>query len=143
MTKLKVRAIIEILGSPQEHVNKTMQMILAKVKEYPEMKVLKEQLFTAEKMGDKPLWSTFAELEVEAKKVETLTGFCFDFMPSSLEILEPEELKMEHHTVSDFLNDLIGRLHQYDMVLKNVHAENILLKQKLEGKQQPATQQKK
>lgn len=134
MTLLKVRAIIEILGSPEPHVKSTMQMILDNVKKYKDVKVLHEQLFPAEKMGDKNLWSTFAELEMEAKNVQTLTGFCFDFMPSSLEILEPEEMQMQHHAVSDVLNDLLARLHQYDMVLKNIHAENILLKKKIEEK---------
>lgn len=136
MTTLKALAIIEILGSPEEHVKKTMQMILDKVKQYPETKILNQKLFDPEKMGDKHLWSTFAEISMEVKKVQTLTGFCFDFMPSSLEIIEPEELPMQHHAVSDVLNDLLARLHQYDMVLKNIHAENILLKKKLEGQKQ-------
>ncbi len=133
MAKLKVRAIIEILGSPEEHVKKTMQMILEKVRQYPDTKLLSEKMFPAEKMGDKNLWSTFAELDMESKNVQTLTGFCFDFMPSSLEIIEPESFVLEHHVISDVLNDLLARLHQYDMVLKNVHAENMLLKKRLEG----------
>ena len=135
--KLKVRAIIEILGSPEEHVKKTMQMILDKVKQYPDTKVLSDKSFPAEKMGDKNLWSTFTELDLEVKTIQTLTGFCFDFMPSSLEIIEPEEMMMQHHAISDVLNDLLARLHQYDMVLKNIHAENIILKKRLDG-QKPA-----
>ncbi|MBS3144890.1 hypothetical protein J4208_04875 [Candidatus Woesearchaeota archaeon] len=133
MAKLKARAILEILGSPEEHVKKTMQMILEKAKQYPDAKITNEKLFPSEKMGDKNLWSTFAELDMEVKTIQVLTGFCFDFMPSSLEIVEPEELQLQHHVVSDVLNDLLARLHQYDMVLKNIHAENILLKKKLEA----------
>ncbi len=137
MSKLKVRAIIEILGSPEEHVKKTMQMILDKVKQYPDTKILNQKMFPAEKMGDKNLWSTFTEIDMEVKNIQTLTGFSFDFMPSSLEIIEPEELLMPHHAVSDVLNDLLARLHQYDMVLKNIHAENILLKKRIEGQKTP------
>ena len=133
MAKLKVRAVIEILGSPEQHVKKTMQMILDKVKQYPDTKVLNQKTFETEKMGDKNLWSTFSELEMEVKNIQTLTGFCFDFMPSSLEIIDPEELAMPHHAISDVLNDLLARLHQYDMVLKNIHAENIMLKKRIEG----------
>ncbi len=135
MAKLKARAIIEILGSPEEHVKKTMQMILDKVKKYPDTKILQEKMFPAEKISDKNLWSTFAELDMEVKSIQTLTGFCFDFMPSSIEIIEPEELPMQHHAISDVLNDLLARLHQYDMVLKNIHAENILLKKRIDGQQ--------
>src|SRR3989344_3928264 len=99
MANLKARAIIEILGSPEEHVKKTMQMILDKIKQYPDTKIIKEKMFPAEKMGDKNLWSTFTELDMEVKNVQILTGFCFDFMPSSLEIIEPEEMALPHHAV--------------------------------------------
>lgn len=136
MEKIHARAIIEILGSPKEHVDSTMQMINDQVKHYKDFKILKEKTFAAEKMGDKPLFNTFTEFELETNDVQTLIGFCFDFMPSSLEIIKPEDLLFKHHDVSDFLNDLLARLHQYDMVLKSIHAENILLKEKTGTKDQ-------
>ena len=55
-------------------------------------------------------------------------------MPSSIEILGPSELKIDNLSMNGLLNDLIARLHRYDMFLKNLHAENIVLKQEKEKK---------
>jgi hypothetical protein len=53
-------------------------------------------------------------------------------MPSSIEILEPEKIGGTREPLTNLLNDLIARLHQYDMLLKNLHAENLMLKKKVE-----------
>jgi len=33
--------------------------------------------------------------------------------------------------MDDFLNDLLAKLHHQSMALRNLHAENVLMKQKL------------
>jgi len=58
----------------------------------------------------------------------------FDFMPSSIEILEPQSLELKSQELTDFLNDLITRLHNYNVIVNNLQAENILMKQQLEKK---------
>ena len=55
-------------------------------------------------------------------------------MPSSIENLEPENFAIKANNLNDLLNDLLARLHKYDMLLKNFNAENSLLKKKLEEK---------
>ncbi len=110
-----------------------MSMVLGKLKERGDIKVLKESVFPAEQLKDKPFWSTFAEVEIEVDGIETLVGFCFDFLPSSIEIIKPNKFMIEDASINNMLNDLIAKLHQYDMVLKNVHAQNILLKKKIEN----------
>jgi len=102
------------------------------VKEVKEIQVVKEELVDTKQMEDKKLWSNFAELELQVKEMGALIDFCFDFMPSSIEILEPEKIDGAREPLTNLLNDLIGRLHQYDMLLKNLHAENIMLKKKVE-----------
>ncbi|MEK6904179.1 MAG: hypothetical protein AABW87_01150 [Nanoarchaeota archaeon] len=134
MEKIKARAIIEVLGSPESHVNEVMKALVDKIKTKKEITLVKEETFKAKKMEKQPLWSTFTEAEIDFKDVNALLGFCFDFMPSSIEIIEPEELKMNISDLTDFANDLTARLHQYDMILKNIHAENVLLKRKMEKK---------
>jgi len=131
---IKIRSIIEILGSPKEHVERTMGIVLGKLKEKKDLKVLGEKTFEAEKIKDKPFWSVFTELDIEARSIDALLGYCFDFMPSSIEILEPERLDFQCSELNNVLNDVLGRLHQYDMILKNLYAENILLKKRFEGK---------
>lgn len=130
--KIVVRVVIEILGAPKEHVEKTLKLVMDKVKEQKYIKLLKEKVFETKKV--KQFWSTFVEMEMAMEDVNNLINFCFDFMPSSVEILEPEKFSVKVNYLNDLLNDLLARLHKYDMLLKNLHAENILLKRELEKK---------
>lgn len=120
---LTVRAIIEILGTPKEHVEETMNKIVGMVKKDYEARA--STIHEAKEM-DK-FWSTFVEMELRIKKIDDLIGFCFDFMPSSIEILEPNKIYADNFEMNNLFNDLLARLHQYDMVVKNLSAQNKLL----------------
>jgi len=125
-----IKIVLEMLGAPKEHVEETMKKVIEKMKGAATVREFKE--FPAEKVEDKPFFSSFTEAEIEFKDIEKVVGFCFDFMPSSVELLHPSELKMTGPNMNSFLNDILARLHQYDMVLKNVHAQNILMKKEIE-----------
>lgn len=130
--ELKVRIIIELLGAPQKHIDDTMKLVMQKIKELKNIKVTSENIFASKKLKDKPLWSTFTEFEATFKDFQVLLGFCFEYMPSSVEIIEPANPHLENRDMSDLFNDLLARLHQYDMLLKNFRAENFMLKKKIE-----------
>ena len=130
---MKARSIIEIVGGPKEHVEKAMGVVVEKLKEGKHVKLLKEKVFEARPLeGKRPLFSTFCEVEVEAKKVDDLFGFCFDFLPSSVEVYEPAEFGMKADVINDMFNELLAKLHQYDLALKNIYAQNILLKRQVD-----------
>ncbi|HLD12972.1 MAG TPA: hypothetical protein VJB87_05280 [Candidatus Nanoarchaeia archaeon] len=131
-TKIRAKVIMEVVGSPENHVNDVLNALIEKIASTKSYELHKKKVFPTKKMDDKPLWSSFAEMEISYKDMESIFGFCFDFMPSSVEILAPEELTLKERNISNFVNDLLARLHQYDMILKNIHAENVLLKRKLE-----------
>lgn len=125
--KIILRAIIEIMGIPKDHVEKTMQLVLEKFKN--EYKVLKENLNEATQV--KQFWSTFVELEVEIDQIDQIIAICFDYMPSSIEVMEPANFNVKNQDISDLMNDLLAKLHRYDMILKNLNAENTLLKKQM------------
>ncbi|MBI4448366.1 hypothetical protein HY643_05285 [Candidatus Woesearchaeota archaeon] len=129
--KIVARILMEVMGSPKEHIEKTLKNLMEKMKTERDIKVLKYKVFEAEQLENK-MWSTFAEVEVETNQLKRLWDLCFDYMPSSFEILEPEELRFNMKNLGDVLNDLMARLHKYDMIIKNLHAENILLKKEKE-----------
>ncbi|MEM4267642.1 MAG: hypothetical protein QXK37_02315 [Candidatus Woesearchaeota archaeon] len=124
---LNCRVIIEMLGAPKEHIEETIRMYVNKLKEdYKAIKVLREYYAEPEKK-DK-LFATFVELDLEVKGVENLVWFCFDYMPSSVEIFEPEEIVYKTRDFTNFINDLQAKLHKVDNVIKNLSAENQVLK---------------
>lgn len=123
---IKTKAVIEILGTPKEHVESTLEKVIEQIKK--DYKVLSETTYKAEEI-DK-LWSSFADLKIEFPSPEKIFDFCFDFMPSSIEIISPDNLQINALKLTDNINDLIAKLHKYDMFIKNLRAENILLKRK-------------
>jgi hypothetical protein len=125
--RINCRVIIEMLGAPKEHIEETIRSYVKQLKEeYKTVKVLREHFAEATKK-DK-LYSTFAELDLEVEGAGNLINFCFDYMPSSVEIFEPDELAYDSRDFTLFLNDLQGKLHRIDMALKNLSAENQILK---------------
>ncbi len=127
---IRCRAILEVLGKPKEHVEKTIKTLVQKVKEDPEISVLNEKYADIKPEG-KTMFSTFVELEMVIKGITTLTGFCFDFMPSSIDIEKPEQLTIKNRHFSDIFNDMQHKLHNVDMVAKTLQAERDFLKRNL------------
>lgn len=134
--KIVAKIIIEMMGAPKEHIEKTMKDVIAELEKRQEVKILKKDFAEAQNVKDEKLkkfWSTFVEVDLETESIENLVGICFDFMPSSIEILEPNEFKLSSRNVDDVMNDLLGNLHKFSMAVRNMHAENVLLKKKLDG----------
>ena len=127
---IRARVILEVLGKPKEHVEKTIKMLVEKAKEDPEITIINEK-YAEIKAQEKTMFSTFVELEMVTKGINTLIGFCFDFMPSSIEIEKPEQLMLKNRNISDIFNDLQAKLHSVDMVAKTLKAERDFLKRNL------------
>ncbi|MBU1111303.1 MAG: hypothetical protein KJ896_00870 [Nanoarchaeota archaeon] len=124
---LNVRFIIEIAGYPKEHIENTMKGVVNKVRN--EKKVLNYKIYEAEQK--EKLYSTFAEIEIEIKDFDEFVGICFDYMPSSVEILKPDKFNLNSKDFENFVNDLLAKLHQYDMIIKNLKAQNMVLNKEL------------
>ena len=126
---IRCRAIIEVLGKPKEHVENAIKEYIEHIKEDAELVILNEDYSDAKEQG--PMWSKFVELDLVIKGTRKLIGFCFEYMPSSIEVLKPEHLIMTNAELANFLNDLQARLHSVDMIVKQQKAENDFLRQNM------------
>ena len=135
MAKILARTVIEVAGFPKNHIEEVMKKVIENIKQ--KFEVAKFEIFDSVELKDKMtgFWSVFSEAEIKFDDINAVTVFCFEYMPSSIEILEPSELSFESMTFGCFLNDLLARLHEYDMVVKNLQAENMIMKKKQEDKQ--------
>ncbi|MFP4117308.1 MAG: hypothetical protein ACLFTR_00110 [Candidatus Woesearchaeota archaeon] len=124
-------AIIEVLGKPKEHVEKALNDYLSKIKE-SKLIFIKEETSEAKEVEDS-MFSTFSEVELMAKGTDALINFCFDYMPSSIEVVEPSILKYSSKALTDFLNDLQTRLHNLDMMVKTTKSKNQALNRNTEN----------
>src|SRR3989344_5511432 len=129
--ELLFRAIIEVLGRPKEHVEKTIKDYLERLKQDKNYQIVSEEVAEVKKQEKEEMWVIFAELEVRTEKVDNIIGFCFEYMPSMIELIEPSELTLRDVTLSNFLNDLQARLHHVGIVAKQLKSENDFLKKSL------------
>lgn len=119
------RVVIEIMGAPQKHVEDTLALVLKKLREEKGVDVVSEKVHPAE--AKEKLFSAFAEVELLVMDFATLTRLCFDYMPSSFEILKPDSFRLPMLELSNFIGDTLAALHQIDFKLKDVNAANQLL----------------
>ena len=110
-------------------MEKALKMYVDKIKQDSDLIVLKEEFADAkEKEG---LWATFTELEMVVKGIRKLIAFCFDYMPSSIQVLKPESYNLDRSLIEDFINDMQARLHDVDMIVKKQRNENEFLKKNM------------
>lgn len=127
--QIRVRAILEVLGKPKEHVEKTIKDYVAQIKEDSGIMILQENYADCKEV-DK-LWSIFVELEIVFQGMEYMIAFCFNYMPSSIEVIKPQEILFKNSEISNIMNDLMGKLHDVDAVAKKLRAESDFLKRNL------------
>lgn len=127
---IKFRTIIEVVGFPEDYIKEAINKIIGNIKEKDYYKIL--YLYVEETKKLDKMFSTFAEIEIEVQKLQDVLDFCFDYLPSSVEIIEPEHINEKSTEVAGFLNDLMLKLHEYNMVIRNLQAENKVMKNKID-----------
>ncbi len=132
--EIKARVIIEVVGSPKEHVAETLNSLIDKIKEDKELNLEKQEIFEPNELPDLKLFSTFVEADIKFINIEKLIGFCFDFTPSSIEVIEPFNFIFDARFLNCIFNDIITKLHRYTMLIRNLDAEYTLLKREVESK---------
>ena len=121
---------MEVLGKPKEYVEASLKDYIKALKEQKNYQIIHEE-YAELKKQDQEMWSTFAELEIRAERMEDLINFCLDYMPAMIEVLEPEQFSFADVEVSEFLNDLQAKLHRVDLLAKHLKTENDYLKKNM------------
>ncbi len=125
--------MVEVAGRPAEHVKQGLIDHIGKFKIIKGVKVISATISEAQEIeGHKEFFTCFSEVEVETESFEILADLIFDFMPSSVEILEPGEIKLDVTTSTTLLNRLTGRLHRYDEIAKIAKLQNEQLVRKMQ-----------
>ena len=122
------RAIIQIVGKPEGHVVKAMDLLLKKLKEDKHFAIKATEISDPEPQDT--LFSIFVEVEFKTKTIDELSGFCFDYLPASIEIIEPRELIYTAEHLTRFFNEIQSRIHTLDLALKTLSVDNKQIKQK-------------
>jgi len=141
MVEKKITAImiIEVAGRPPQYLIDSMKAHVDKLNHIKGVSLVRSRISEpAVVESEKDLHTCFAEVEVQTDGLAKLMDLMFDFMPSSVEIIEPVDLQLNCQEATMFMNDLSGRLHKYDEVTKIMQMQMQQLAQKLQATQQPA-----
>lgn len=132
MGKIHAFMIFEILGRPKETVSEALETVITKLGSEKGVKINHKTLHEPITVKDsKDVFTAFAEVEVEMDSMANYFGIIFAYMPSSVEIIEPEKLNISNADLNDLAHVLIQRLHNYDAVVKHVQLERIRLLEKI------------
>ncbi len=144
--KIKALIILEVLGRPKEHLVETLKKMVETIGKENGIKVLNSNIHEAklyERKDEKgnviksesELFTSFAEIEFECDNIVNLFGICFTYMPSSVEIIEPERVSLKNIEFNSIANEIIRRLHHYDSIAKSAIMNNKIIADKLRSMQ--------
>jgi len=131
MEKVKANLIIELMGRPKKHLKEALNTLVVKMGSEKGVSLIDKKYHTPKAMKKaNNLFVTFAEINVEFDSLEYFFAIIMGYMPSNVEIYEPERFKLNTHELNSFSNYIIAKLHRYDELAKRAIVErDILLKQ--------------
>ena len=125
-----VRAImiVEVAGRPAEHLKAALGEHIGVLNKVDDVTVHSIKLSEPRALargdgqqvtGDSEIMLTcFAEADFECNSFARLSETMFDFMPSSVEVIEPSKVSLSATEATDLLNNISGRMHRYDEIAK-------------------------
>ncbi|MEM4756337.1 MAG: hypothetical protein QW594_04355 [Candidatus Woesearchaeota archaeon] len=117
------RVVLEVLGRPKEHVEETRDKLLQQLKEHPQLHVVEEYIAEPKEEEDE-LFSSFLELGIWFDSPKTLLDFAMLYLPSHIELLEPDAMSMPLHQANELFNDLALKLHTLNKAYQETLFEN-------------------
>lgn len=139
--KIKAVLIFEMLGRPVEHLKNTLVQFVEKISQEDGVEILNKKIHEPKKIEEakQELFTTFAETELSFKDMPSMFKIIFMYMPSHIEIIEPEEIKIKNFDLNILMTELARKLHQYDEIAKKLSIERSILQRQLQGQgMQPA-----
>ena len=121
---VRVIMIVEMAGRPAEHLTASLEKHIEILNQIKDMKVHSIKVSEPKEIdmkvedGEEKMWTAFAEADFECESFARLSETMFDFMPSSVEVIEPSKLSLDMTEVTDLLNNISGRMHRYDEIAK-------------------------
>jgi hypothetical protein len=127
-----VQVSFEIIGNPKEHVETTLRGFINNLKNDAQITVLSEEFGEPEEVKDSNgLWSNYADTEMLVKTLDKLVWLCVNFMPASIEIIAPEELVFKEKDMTNWLNDLLAKLHEISFSLRQTNVKDEIVVQSM------------
>ena len=130
---IHTRIVIEIIGKPKEHIEQALKEYVEKIDEDKNLIIIKKSFSEAKQIQESELFNIFSEMEILVKGFNSLIEFCFNYMPASIEILDPSKLTVDAHNMTNLFNDFQEKLHKADFLAKTTMQQNQIAMKNLKG----------
>ncbi|MFT4313066.1 MAG: hypothetical protein ACMXYA_01545 [Candidatus Woesearchaeota archaeon] len=125
-------AVIEVLGKPKEHIVEVAKDMVDQIQKDERFDIIESDIKEPlEAEGTESLFSLFCEIEILAERFDQVFDFAMNYMPASLEIIEPENVSLRTTDANGIVNDFVSKVHETDSTLKNKIQEGKLLAKNL------------
>ena len=114
--------ILEVVGKPKEYVDQTIDKILTKLKGEAKVTIVKTNKQETKELEGK-IFSGFIEVEVVTETFQKFLDVCYEYGPTSIEIMEPQKYEMDTKSISGVLNDVVTRAHSSTAHLREALAK--------------------
>ena len=130
MEKIRCAFIFEILGRPPEHIKSSLEEFIDKLGKVKEINMIRRKVHepkVIEREEDKSpvkreeLYTTFADVELEADDINVIFRVVLNMLPSNIEIISPKEIILKNFDATQLLTELTIKLHKFDEVAKVLH----------------------
>ncbi|MFA5953846.1 MAG: hypothetical protein WC812_04600 [Candidatus Pacearchaeota archaeon] len=124
--------ILEILGRPKEHLVASLEEYIEKINSEKGVTVYSKKINEPQELEKKKdVYTTFAEIEIKFDELFTLMMLVFKYMPSHVELINPERASLTANDFSTLLNELTRRLHGYEELARIFQFEKKMLENKI------------
>lgn len=132
--KIKAFLIFEMLGRPVEYLKNSLNNFVDKLSNEPGVEIKNKNIHEPKQIKDanQEIYTAFVETEIEFKDLPALFKIVFTYMPSHIEIVEPESMRMKNFDLNFLMNEITRRLHQYDEIAKGLAIERNIMQQQLQ-----------
>ncbi len=139
--KIQAIMIVEVAGRPAGYVKEGLETHLLRLDQMPDVEVISKSLSEPKRIEhQEEAYVCFAEIEFRISTLQRLMDLVFDFMPSSIEIIEPGRVELDSQEATMLINNLAGRLHRYDEIAKIAQFKIKQLSEKLNAIQTQSKQ---
>ncbi|MEK6915827.1 MAG: hypothetical protein AABW89_04780 [Nanoarchaeota archaeon] len=133
MPVLKSKFILEILGRPAEHLEKSLSELVDKMGSDKGLSIIHKEIHKPKKVEKADnLWTTFADIDLSFESLPIFFNAIMTYLPAHIEVYEPDLFKINAFELNEFANFVVSRLHNYDALAKRMMSEREILINKLE-----------
>lgn len=136
--------IVEMAGRPAEHVKESLAKHIGILDEVKDIEVHSIKISEPKEIeNSEGMFTCFVEADFETENFSRLSETMFDFMPSSVEVIEPPNITMSLADATNLLNNISGRLHRYDELANVAGARLQQMGEQLQAAQQALAERDK